>query len=149
MDFKIIQYCDNFRSQIIEIWKKSVIATHDFLKPDDFLELQELMLSLDFKDLEMYLLLKNDIAVGFIGVNNRHIEMLFLSPEYIGQGLGQKLINFAIQYLNANSVDVNEQNLKALQFYKKLGFAVFERTDKDDQGREYPLLKMKLESVGA
>lgn len=39
---------------------------------------------------------------------------------------------------------VNEQNLKAIQFYKKYGFETFERTDKDDQGRHYPLLRMKL-----
>lgn len=39
---------------------------------------------------------------------------------------------------------VNEQNLKAVQFYKKYGVETFERTDKDDQGRHYPLLRMKL-----
>src|SRR5690606_2057110 len=31
---------------------------------------------------------------------------------------------------------VNEQNLKAIQFYKKYGFETFERTDKDDQCRQ-------------
>ena len=72
--------------------------------------------------------------------------MLFLSPEYIGKGLGKKLLNFAIHNLNANQVDVNEENTKAVEFYTKFGFKTYERTDKDDQGKNYPLLRMELKT---
>ncbi len=73
--------------------------------------------------------------------------MLFFSPEYIGKGLGRKLTDFAISELKADKVDVNEQNTNAVKFYKKLGFKTYERTEKDDQGKEYPLLRMKLETT--
>lgn len=46
--------------------------------------------------------------------------------------------------LNTEKVDVNEPNKKALTFYQKFGFETFERTDKNDHGRNYPLLKIKL-----
>lgn len=82
--------------------------------------------------------------LGFIGTSEKKIEMLFLDPDYFGQGLGQKLLNFAVNKLNAEKVDVNEQNAKALHFYKKFGFEVFERTNEDDQGKNYPLLRMRL-----
>jgi putative acetyltransferase len=70
--------------------------------------------------------------------------MLFVDPEYIGQGLGRKLLLFAINELKADKLDVNEQNTKALKFYQHFGCETVERTDKDDQGRNYPLLRMKL-----
>ncbi len=82
--------------------------------------------------------------MGFIGVADNKIEMLFLDPKCFGQGYGLKLLNFAVEELNADKLDVNEQNTKALRFYQKFGFEIFERTDKDDQGRNYPLLRMKL-----
>ena len=82
--------------------------------------------------------------MGFIGVADEKVEMLFLDPKYFGNGIGKKLLSFAVDELNADKVDVNEQNTKALKFYQKFGFEIVERTDKDDQGRSYPLLRMKL-----
>jgi putative acetyltransferase len=70
--------------------------------------------------------------------------MLFLDPQIFGKGLGLQLLNFAVKELKANKVDVNEQNVKAVKFYQKSGFKIFARTDQDDQGRKYPLLRMKL-----
>ena len=70
--------------------------------------------------------------------------MLFLDPDYFGQGLGKILMNYAINELSVDKVDVNEQNINAVNFYQRLGFKTYERTDKDDQGKDYPLLRMKL-----
>jgi ribosomal protein S18 acetylase RimI-like enzyme len=44
--------------------------------------------------------------------------------------------------LNANKVNVNEQNTEAIKFYTKFGFKVYERTKKDSYGNDYPILKM-------
>lgn len=70
--------------------------------------------------------------------------MLFLSPTHFGKGLGKKLMLFAMTELSADKVDVNEQNEGATGFYKKLGFKVYDRSEKDDQGNDYPILRMKL-----
>jgi putative acetyltransferase len=143
-NFKIEKYTDKDREQILNIWKKSVLATHDFLNSTDFEEIKQLVQTFNFNDFEVYCLKQNDKVAGFIGLAERKIEMLFFSPEYIGKGLGRKLTDFAFSELQADKVDVNEQNTNAVKFYKKLGFKTYERTDKDDQGKEYPLLRMKL-----
>jgi hypothetical protein len=44
------------------------------------------------------------------------------------------------------SIEVNEQNLEATQFYVAHGFAVVRRSDLDLEGRPFPLLRMR-ESV--
>ena len=143
-NFEINPYTEIYRQQLLTIWEKSVLATHDFLTSFDFEEIKKFVSNVDFNDYQIFCLTKGDLVLGFIGVVDKKVEVLFLDPEYFGQGFGQKLLNFAVKELNADKLDVNEQNTKALKFYQKFGFETFERTDKDDQGRNYPLLRMKL-----
>ena len=143
-NLEINPYIDIYRQQILVIWEKSVLATHDFLSSVDFEEIKEFVNNIDFKDYQIFCLTRGDLVLGFIGVVNKKVEVLFLDPEYFGQGFGQRLLNFAVNELKADKLDVNEQNTRALNFYQKFGFEIFERTDKDDQGRNYPLLRMKL-----
>ena len=141
---KISQYSDIHKQQILTVWEKSVLATHDFLAPNDFEEIKESVSNINFNDFEVFSLTKENLVLGFIGVADKKVEMLFLDPHFFGQGLGLQLLNFAVKELKADKVDVNEQNSKAVKFYQKFGFETFERTEKDDQGRNYPLLRMKL-----
>lgn len=86
---------------------------------------------------------------GFIGVAvaKQKIEMLFFSPGYIGKGPGIKLTDLAFSELKADKVNANQQNSKAVKFYGKPVFKTYERMDKDDQEKKYPLLRMKLETT--
>lgn len=145
--FEIIKYSAKYRNQILNVWEKSVSATHDFLKPADFQSIKEIVKTIDFNDFDVYCLVKNAEVAGFLGVAEQKVEMLFLSPGYFGKRLGKRLMNFAMNELKADKVDVNEQNKRAVEFYRKLGFKTYERTEKDDQGYDYPLLRMKLETV--
>ncbi|RZJ81804.1 MAG: GNAT family N-acetyltransferase [Flavobacterium sp.] len=137
-------YNEKYRQEILEIWESSVLATHDFLSPTDFVEIKELVANLNFNHFQVFCSVCENTVMGFIGVADEKVEMLFLDPKYFGYGIGKKLLTFAVNELNADKVDVNEQNTKALKFYQNFGFEIDERTDKDDQGRNYPLLRMKL-----
>ncbi len=142
--FEIVPYADSLRPQILAIWEASVLATHTFLAPADFEEIKLMVAGIDFSDLQVFCLANDHQVVGFVGVADQKVEMLFLDPAYFGRGLGQKLLRYAVNELRATEVDVNEQNTKALEFYRKFGFEAFARTDADDQGRAYPLLRMRL-----
>jgi len=146
-NYKIEAYTNSDREQILNVWEKSVLATHEFLKPTDFKEIKALVQTIDFDHFDVYCLKQNNKVVGFIGVAEQKIEMLFFLPEYIGKGLGKMLTDFAFSELKADKVEVNEQNTNAVRFYQKLGFKTYERTDKDNQGKEYPLLRMALETT--
>jgi len=54
------------------------------------------------------------------------------------------LLRYAIERLNADELDVNEQNPQALGFYEKQGFEVIGRSEVDGMGQPYPLLHMRL-----
>lgn len=146
-DFKIERYNDNYRQQVLSVWENSVLATHNFLTSSDFEEIKDLVKNINFNDFEVFCLTRGSAVIGFIGVADKKVEMLFLDPNFFGQRLGSKLLDFSIRQLNADKVDVNEQNQNAVNFYQKFGFQTFERTEKDDQGRNYPLLRMKLEVI--
>lgn len=82
--------------------------------------------------------------LGFLGIAEKNIEMLFISPENRGQGIGKLLLNYAVKEQGAKKVDVNEQNLQAVGFYEHLGFKVKSRSAIDGMGKPYPLLHMEL-----
>ena len=141
---EILKYKPENKNEILLIWEKSVLETHNFLSHKDFIEIREILRNFNFEELNVFCQTEQNKIVGFIGLNNTKIEMLFLDPKYIGKGYGKSLMDFAVLNQNANLVDVNEQNTNAKKFYKKYGFEIYERTEKDDLGKDYPILKMKL-----
>lgn len=83
-------------------------------------------------------------VVGFIGVVESKVEMLFIHPLWRGKGIGYKLLKYAVKTLDATKVDVNEQNEQVVGFYLRMGFAVEGRSDLDSMGKPFPLLHMRL-----
>jgi len=131
--------------RLIEIWEASVRATHDFLSEDDLQELKPLILEQYFDAVDLRCAKSaNGEILGFCGVSNGNIEMLFISPEARGKGIGKLLAMRAIKEQEALRVDVNEQNEQALGFYQRIGFSVKGRSPVDGQGKSYPLLHLTL-----
>ena len=131
--------------QLVAIWEKSVRATHQFLTqaeieriknyvPQAIQAVQHLIIAfIDTRE-----------PVGFMGIENNRLEMLFILPEFCGQGIGRAFVEYGIKNYNLQNLTVNEQNTQAVGFYKHLGFKTYKRTDIDEQGAPYPLLYMKL-----
>ena len=145
MATRIVKYQDSFRPDMIDLWERSVRATHHFLSPSDIDFFKSLVEGIDFNTFDVYVAFDdNNNMLGIMGVADRKLEMLFLAPEYFGKGIGKVMMNFALNELNVNQVDVNEGNVNATRFYEKFGFKVYDRTELDDHGKPYPILKMKL-----
>jgi len=135
-------------TQLAQIWEDSVRATHDFL-PDSYIVLLKNLVLTRYLDAVMLICAKDprQRITGFAGVASGKVEMLFIAPKHRGEGLGRQLLRYAIEHLNADQLDVNEQNPQALGFYFKQGFEVIGRTEHDGLGQPYPLLHMRLRQV--
>ena len=134
--------------RLIEIWESSVRATHDFLAEEDLMELKSLILEQYFDAVDLKCAKNSDGDIlGFCGVHDSNIEMLFVSPGAFGNGVGSLLASHAIHNQGATKVDVNEQNGQALGFYQHIGFSVIGRSPFDRQGKPYPLLHMELSRI--
>ncbi|MGE8113767.1 MULTISPECIES: GNAT family N-acetyltransferase [Pseudomonas] len=131
-------------SELVQIWEDSVRATHDFLPEAYILLLREQVLR-RYLDAVMLICCKDNQRIcGFAGVGNGCVHMLFVAPDYRGKGVGKRLLRYAIDELNAERLDVNEQNPQALGFYLHEGFQVVGRSETDGLGQPYPLLHMRL-----
>ena len=132
--------------QLSQIWEKSVKATHLFLKQTDIKKIAG-YLPEAFRSVSHLAIAKlGQKSIGFVGVEEGRIEMLFLLPEERNKGFGKQLLEYAIHQYHATKLCVNEQNPNAKTFYEHMGFQVYKRTEQDEQGDPFPLLYMELKN---
>lgn len=137
---------DNERERLIDIWQRSVRATHDFVEPEDFVFYRDMLRQERFRSVEVMVSRDEDEKItGFIGLDGPHIDVLFIDPDYFGQGLGRTLLQYAVRERGCRTVDVNESNTGALGFYLKQGFRIVGRDKTDPCGKPYPILHLSLD----
>lgn len=130
---------------LTDLWEASVRATHHFLTEQDIMQLRPCILEdylgavtlRAYRDAEGHFL-------GFVGIYEDKVEMLFVAPQARGQGIGKLLLQHAIEQFGITELDVNEQNPLAVGFYLHQGFMIVKRSSHDGMGRPFPLLHMKL-----
>lgn len=131
--------------RLLDIWLRAVRATHHFLQPSEIDDLLPQVRDLYLPAVEVWVAVDaDDQPQGFIGLNDSHVEMLFIDPVWRGRGLGRALLDFTRELRGTLSVDVNEQNPLAVGFYLHYGFIQSGRSPTDGEGRPFPLLHMSL-----
>jgi len=131
--------------RVVEVWEGSVRATHHFLTEADIQFFKPLVQEELPHVAELACMRDGEgQVVGFIGVEHDKIEMLFVHPSWRGQGIGRRLMTYAVMTLETTMVDVNEQNTQALGFYMRMGFEVIGRSALDSTGKPFPLLHLRL-----
>lgn len=130
----------------VEVWEASVRATHHFLKEEDIVFFRPLIRNEYFKAVNRKCI-RNEAhrIVAFLGVSEKNIEMLFIRPDARGKGLGKALLKHAVEEMQADKVDVNEDNPQAVGFYEHMGFKKVGRSALDSMGKPYPILHMALD----
>lgn len=130
-------------NELLRIWEASVRASHHFLTETDICRLTP-QAENALRQIETLWVVQDNLSpVGFMGVQERKIEMLFLHPDCFRKGLGKELVQRAFDELDVAFVDVNEQNPNAKMFYEQMGFKVFRRNEYDSEGNPFPILEMK------
>ncbi|MFE2005961.1 acetyltransferase [Pseudomonas guariconensis] len=130
---------------LLNIWLRSVRATHHFLKESDIEELLPQLRDIYLPAVELWVAVDaEDCPLGFVGLNENHVEMLFIESGLRGKGIGRTLLDHARGSRSQMSVDVNEQNPDAVGFYLHYGFIQTGRSPLDGEGRPFPLLHLSL-----
>ncbi|HEU5294890.1 MAG TPA: GNAT family N-acetyltransferase [Burkholderiaceae bacterium] len=133
------------RDVLLDIWLRSVRATHGFLTEADIQALLPVVRDHALPQLhELWVLCSDGNPIGFIGLSDHAIEALFLAPDQLRRGGGTRLVEHARRIKGAAlRVDVNEQNRGATRFYQAAGFEIVGRSPVDGDGRPFPLLHMR------
>lgn len=149
--------------QLVEVWERSVRATHAFLADADVTRIKRYVPEAIAQVGRLFVAVEQTSAadgsaapgvcepqvapaapVAFMGIEGERLEMLFVDPDYRGRGVGKALLLHGIGECGVRELTVNEQNPQAVGFYEHMGFATHRRTDADEQGDPYPLLYMRL-----
>ncbi len=86
---------------------------------------------------------KNGIIVGFIATRGRrHISLLFVDNNYLGKGIGKKLLKKTLKIIKeerwTERVTVNSSPI-AVKFYENMGFRLYDEKEERDGIVSYPM----------
>ncbi len=130
---------------LLKVWENSVRATHTFLSKGQIDSIKEYVPQV-LNGVERLIVVEDSSnkPIAFMGTENGRLEMLFISSNDRGKGIGKLLVHHGIKNYSIKKVTVNEQNPQAVGFYEHLGFKTYKKTPFDEEGNPYPLLYMKL-----
>ena len=142
--YEVTARTPHLTAELLTVWEASVRATHLFLSDAEILQIKEYVPQA-LQGIAHLIVAEDDAgaAVGFMGIADGRLEMLFLSPAARGQGLGRRLLEYGITRYGVRELTVNEQNPQAVGFYEHMGFATYRRTETDEQGGPYSILYMR------
>lgn len=132
-------------AEIVDVWEASVRATHHFLSEKEIAFYKPLVLKYALPSMQVWGIHIEKKLAGYMAVSSYKVEMLFIAPEFIGKGLGKKLLTFALNELHIFLVDVNEENPAARGFYQHMGYQVISRDEVDGNGRPHPILHLEYQ----
>ena len=113
-------------NQLLAVWEGSVRATHLFLSDNEIKSIKEYVPQA-LNGIDHLVIAEDDAGrpVAFMGIADGTLEMLFISPQERGKGLGKRLIQYGIKNYSVQQLAVNEQNPQAKGFYEHMGFQVY------------------------
>jgi putative acetyltransferase len=130
--------------RVVDVWEASVRAEHDvvseayieFFKP---IVRDELVRLVDLAAVRT----RDGAIVGFVGVADERIEALFVHPGWRRMGVGRRLVDYAVTARGATSIDLDEQNVAAVEFFRRVGFVVVGRSDIAGVGKTFPRVQLQ------
>ena len=133
---------------LVDVWKDAVRATHLFLS-EDAIQMFKQYVPQALQEVPLLIAAQHEQEepVAFMGIEGPTLQMLFIAQAHRGKGLGKILLQEAITRYAVRELTVNEQNPLAYGFYAHMGFQVYRRTERDEQGNPYPLLYMRLSDI--
>ena len=91
--------------------------------------------------LERVWVYEDEFVKGMIHINEKQIIEVYVDSFFENQGIGSKLVSFAIEQMNCDFLWVLEKNIDAIRFYQRHGFALTEEKQYEEGTTEY-IVKM-------
>lgn len=82
------------------------------------------------------------VVKGIIHVSGKEIEKLYVEPQFQSNGIGAKLLDFAVRELCASELWALQYNTRGIAFYQRNGFELTGEKKIEDEW--VPLVKLVL-----
>ncbi len=83
----------------------------------------------------------DEFVKGMIHIKDKAIIELYVDSFFQNEGIGAKLIEFAIQTFHVQKLFVLEKNIRAIRFYQRHGFSLTHERQLEEGTTEY-IVKM-------
>lgn len=120
--------------KIAKIWLDTNLQAHNFIAPQYWQDNFELVKGM-FLDAEIYVYEEDDVH-GFVGLAGNYIAGIFVEKAWQSAGLGKQLLDHVKKIKSELSLSVYEKNNRAINFYKREGFATREEGIDEDTGEK-------------
>lgn len=110
--------------RITELWLSASLEAHNFISSDFWQQNAEKMRHKYLPASENWVYCENDRILGFFSLFNDNLAALFVDPTAQSRGIGRKLLDHAKILRPSLSLNVYEQNIRAVSFYSRNGFRV-------------------------
>ena len=77
------------------------------------------------------------VVKGFVQMDGSKVAKLFVEPVLQGQGIGAKLLEYAVAEQQASHLWALEKNVKAIKFYERHGFHMTTEKELEEGTTEY------------
>ena len=137
---RVFERDEQLISSLVTVWESSIRATHDFFSETNIREIKKYVFQAIEEIQILVVAVDNKETLAFMGIAEDKLEMLFITAQRRGQGIGRNLLEIGINDYEITEVCVNEQNPQALAFYEYMGFTIYRRSELDEQGNPFPIL---------
>lgn len=111
----------------LDIWLSASIIAHDFIPAAFWSDKVDVMKSTYLPSSENYVLVSENVVMGFISLLENSIAAIFVDPQSQGNGYGKELLNHAKTLRSKLELSVYAENSKSIEFYKRQGFSVLRK----------------------
>ncbi|WP_225181684.1 N-acetyltransferase [Pectobacterium aroidearum] len=126
-------YCDSDLEPLMQLWLKSTILAHPFIREDYWRESASAVRDVYIPQSQTWVYEEQGSLIGFISVlEARFIGALFVEEAYYGKQIGTLLIQHVQAQFPLLSLEVYQQNTRACRFYHKQGFVIVEENVNQD-----------------
>ena len=109
--------------RVAEIWLDSNLKAHYFI-PEQYWKSNFEAVKEMLSQAEVYVYEDDRNIQGFIGLNDKYIEGIFVSDEMQSQGIGKMLLDYVKSKKAKLLLNVYQKNIRAINFYRREGFQI-------------------------
>ena len=134
--------------KVMDIWMKSTIKAHDFISKEYWQNNYNTVKEVYIPMSETFVYKDVQGIKGFISViNNEFIGALFVDIDFLGNGIGKQLIDYAVSKYGKLQLAVYKENKKSVEFYINRGFKIIEEQINDDSKHVEYIMEKSLSRI--
>ena len=109
--------------RVADIWLKTNLKAHYFISNQYWKSNYELVKEM-MSQSEVYVYEDDKMIQGFVGLNDKYIEGIFVSDEMQSCGIGKLLLDYVKDKKVSLRLNVYQKNARAISFYQREGFII-------------------------